>query len=117
MQHIGAMDNKTAHDLMPLELAVRAIYRRVYEEKHRKAGLACSPEHLNGIAYALAALQPLFIGEESVRPIGKDEVLKGLFRDGGRRMIFLDGRDPIERIAVSAAKLEDVVRALIAQVP
>jgi hypothetical protein len=100
---------------MPLELAARAIYRRVYEDKHRKAGLACSPEHLNGIAYALAALQPLYVVEETVRPIGKEDVLKGLFRDGGRRMIFLDGRAPIERLSVSAAKLDDVVRALLAQ--
>lgn len=115
MQRVLSMDEKAAHDLVPLELAARTIYQRVYEEQHRKAGIACGPEQLNGIAYAIGALLPLFTYEgdsQTLRPLSDEELRKGLFRDGGRSMIFLDGRPAISRLAVSASGLDNVARAL-----
>jgi hypothetical protein len=103
---------------MPLELAARAIYRRVYEDAHRKAGVACNTEHLNGIAYAIAGMLPLFVVDDSTsrpRAVESGELVRGLFREGGRRLIFLDERPALSCLAVSAARLEDVVRALLGQ--
>lgn len=106
---------RTTHDLVPLELAVRAVYQRVYEQKHRKAGIACTLEHLNGIAYAVAALLPLFTNDaQGFRRLSEDELLKGLFRDGGRKMVFIDGRAAIHALAVSANGVERVSQALSA---
>ena len=109
------MDEKAANDLVPLELAVRTVYARVYEAQHRKAGLVCSPEQLDGIAHAMAALVPVFAYDKDpagVRRLSDQELQKGLFREGGRIMIFLDGRAPIRTFAVSAQALDIVVREL-----
>jgi hypothetical protein len=111
------MDEKTAHDLIPLELAVRTIYARVYEAQHRKAGLICGPEQLDGIAHEMAALVPVFAygkNPASIRKLSEQELQKGMFKEGGRRMIFLDGRAPIQSLAVSADALESVARELSA---
>jgi hypothetical protein len=106
---------KIVHDLVPLELAARTIYQRVYEEQHRKAGLACGLDQLNGVAYAIISLVPTFTYDkdpQDLRQLSADEVLKGLLREGGRSMIFLDGRAAIVVLAVSAAELERVENAL-----
>jgi hypothetical protein len=111
------MADRKTHDLVPLELAARTVYQRVYEETHRKAGMACTPEQLNGIAYAIAALLPVFTNEDdpqSFRRLSEEELLKGLFRDGGRAMIFIDGRASIRALAVSAKGLDRVARVLSA---
>ena len=109
----------TQHDLVPLDLAARTVYQRVYEQAHRKVGVACNAEHLNGIAYAIAALSALFSyevdGASAPRSLKTDELLNGLFRDGGRSIIFLDGRPALTRLAVLASELYRVVHALSEQ--
>lgn len=100
---------------MPLELATRAICNRVYHPRGRRGRLACTLEQLNGIAYAVAALVPLFAYEAdgvTVRPLGPEEISQGLFRDGGRTLFFLDGRAAIRPLAVPASGVDDVTRAL-----
>jgi hypothetical protein len=90
----------------------------VYAQAHGKAGIACSIEQLNGIAYAVAALAPVFTHDKgSVRRVDEDEMLKGLFREGGRSMIFLDGRAALADLAVFAEAVEQVTRALSEQDP
>ena len=44
----------------------------------------------------------------------KDKVPEagGLFRGGARELLFLDGREPIRNLAVSASELERAARAL-----
>ena len=109
------MDEKAADDLVPLELAVETVYARVYEAQHRKAGLVRSVEQLNGIAHAIAALVPVFTYDKdpaSVHRLGDQELEKGLFREGGRIMVFLDGRAPMRTFAVSSEALDTVVREL-----
>ena len=108
----------SAHDLVPLSLAARTLYQRVYEELHRRTGQACGAEQLNGIAYTIGALLPLFThGKEpdSIRRLSDDETRKGLFRDGASTLIFLDGRPAIGRLAVSASGVERVARMLAGQ--
>jgi hypothetical protein len=106
------MDEKTImHDLVPLELAARTIYQRVYEEQHRNTGRACGVDELNGIAYAIISLLPIFTYDDNpqtLRQLSDDEVLKGLLRDGGRMLIFIDGRATIPNLAVSTTELERV---------
>jgi hypothetical protein len=110
------MDEKQImHDLVPLELAARTIYQRVYEEQHRKMGRACGVDELNGIAYAIISLVPIFTCDndpQTLRQLSDDEVLKGLLRDGGRMMIFIDGRAVIPNLAVSTTELERVASLL-----
>lgn len=111
------MDEKTANDLVPFELAVRTVYARVFEAQHREAGLVCGMEQLNGIAHAMAGLVPVFAYEKdpaSVRRLSEEELEKGLFTEGGRIMMFLDGRASIRTFAVSAEALDIVVRQLSA---
>lgn len=67
------------------------------------------------IAYAVAALVPLFTYEAdgvAVRRLRPEEFSQGLFRDGGRTLFFLDGRAAIRPLAVSASGIEEVTRAL-----
>jgi hypothetical protein len=110
------MDQPAAHDLVPLELAARTIYQRVYAYEHGTAGVACTLEHLNGIAYAVAALVAVFTHDhDTVRRLNEDEMVKGLFREGGRSLIFLDGRSSIGHLAVHAETIEQVARALSEQ--
>ena len=106
---------KIVHDLVPLDLAARTIYRRVYEEQHRNAGVACGVDQLNGIAYTIISLVPTYTYDQDpqdLRQLSADEVLKGLLREGGRSMIFLDGRATIPVLAVSSAELNRVENAL-----
>ena len=108
-------ERRTTHDLVPLELAARTIYQRVYEEQHRKTGRACGVDELNGIAYAIISLVPIFTYDkdpQALRQLSNDEVLKGLLRDGGRTMIFVDGRATIPNLAVSTTELERVASLL-----
>ena len=105
------MDQKAANDLIPLELAVQAVYARVYEAEHRKA----DPGQLNEIAQAIAALVPVFTYDKdptSVRRLSEQDLQKGLFREGGRIMIFPDGRAPVRTLAVSGEALDIVLREL-----
>jgi hypothetical protein len=109
------VDEKAADDLVPLELAVQTVYAQVYAAQHRKAGLACSPEQLNGIAHAIAGLVPVFTYDKdpaSVRSLNEQELRKGLFKEGGRILIFLDGQAPMRTFAVSGEALQAVVRKL-----
>ena len=105
------MDEKAADDLVPLELAVQAIYARVYEAEQRKPDL----EQLNAIAHAIAALLPVFTYDKarpSVRRLSEQELQQGLFKQGGRTMVFPDGRTPIQNLAASNEALDIVVREL-----
>src|SRR5439155_23834712 len=106
---------KIVHHRVPLDLAARTIYRRVYEEQHRNAGVACGVDQLNGIAYTIISLVPTYTYDQDpqdLRQLSADEVLKGLLREGGRSMIFLDGRAAIAVLAVPTAELDRVEKAL-----
>jgi hypothetical protein len=101
------------HELMPLELAVRTIQRRAYPERSLTAFL---DEQLNGLAYAVAALVPLYdtTDTEKARAITRDELKHGYFRRGGKELHFLDNRPPLAALAVTASGVETVVRSIVA---
>ena len=105
------------HELMPLDLAARAIFRRVYEER-TGLGVAARPgAHLDGLAYVIAELAPIYVYENegrSIAPLSKDDLAGGLFQNGGKRLAYVDGRRTITRLAVSVENIEVITKTLIA---
>jgi hypothetical protein len=104
-----------AHDLMPLDLAVKLVFRRVYEEPMQMAVSGRAGAHLDGLAYAFAELMPIFVYQQdgrTVREITKGELAHGLFQDGARRLAYVDGRPAIDNLAVSAKNINPVIQAL-----
>jgi hypothetical protein len=105
------------HDLMPLDLATRAIFRRVYEER-TGLGVAARPgAHLDGLAYVIAELAPIYVYEHegrSVTQLSKEDLAGGLFQNGGKKLAYIDGRRAITRLAVNVANIEAVTKTLIA---
>ena len=100
------------HELVPLELAVRTIQRRAYPERSLTAFL---DEQLNGLAYAVAALVPLYeVNSAGVRTIARDELKHGYFRRGGKELHFLDNRPALIALAVTTSGVETVVRSILA---
>lgn len=105
------------HDLMPLDLAVLTIFRRVYEARSKNAVSSRDFGHLDGLAYMIAGVWPVYVYEEhgtAFRRVTSEEVSLALFRSGGKEMQFIDGRAPLRSLAVhadtvsaAAAMLED----------
>jgi hypothetical protein len=101
------------HELVPLELAARSIQERAYPERSL---FAFPEEHLNGIAYTVSALVPLYAlnGTGEVRAVTQDELQHGYFRRGAKELQFLDNRQCLEALAVTASAVETVVRSILA---
>jgi hypothetical protein len=98
-----------SHELVPLGLATRLICARVY------AASGCTPERLAGIAQLIGALAPLYTHSAdgaSIRRLKEEELLSSSYRKGGAELYFLDGRQPIDKLAVSHRSVEEVERLL-----
>ena len=101
-------------ELVPLNVAARRIFQRVYLPFHHPQS-APGADQLNGVASALCGLAPVYALDErgaTTRRLTADELAGGLFRGGARELLFLDGREPIRNLAVSASELERAARAL-----
>lgn len=99
-----------SHELVPLALAARSISARVYA-----GDSVCTAERLTGIAHVMAALAPLYTHNAegtSFRRLTEEELGSGNFRKGGRELHFVDGRPPIDNIAVPNRSVGEVVRLL-----
>ena len=104
-------DDPSWHDLIPLELAARAVHKRAYGN----VGVATSSsEQLNGLAYAMAGLIPIFAVDAEPRQISPDHLLQGFFRGGAKELHFLDGRPAMKRLAVLSEGVDKVVESLLA---
>lgn len=102
----------TKHDLVPLELAARAVHRRVY------AAQDPGFDKLNAIAHAIAERLALYTYEDvgdGMRQVHPDELAGGMFHGGGRALHFADGRPRLERLAVASSGLDRVCEALARQ--
>jgi hypothetical protein len=96
--------------LVPLGLATRSISERVYARDS-----VCTAERLTGIAHVMAALAPLYTHSAdgtNFRRLTEEELRAGNFRKGGGELHFIDGRPPIDNIAVPNGSMEEVVRLL-----
>jgi hypothetical protein len=99
-----------SHELVPLGLATRSISARVYAGES-----VCTAERLTGIAHVMAALAPLYTHSAdgmSIRQLTEKELRSGNFRKGGGELHFIDGRPPIDNIAVAHRSVGEVVRLL-----
>ena len=99
-----------SHELVPLALAARSIDARVYAGES-----VCTSERLTGIAHIVAALAPLYTHSSdgtNIRQLTEEELRSGNFRNGGRELHFIDGRPPIDNIAVPERSVGEVVRLL-----
>jgi hypothetical protein len=100
------------HELIPLELAVRSIREQAYPERSLGAFL---DEQLNGIAYVVAALVPLYEVNDAgkVRAITPDELQHGYFRRSAKELHFLDNRPSLRALAITTSAVETVVRSIL----
>ena len=108
------------HDLIPLNLATAAVFRRVYVERTCESASSRASAHLDGLAYVISNLVPIFAYEEEgqpVRQLHSAELAGGLFRDGGKALYFLDGRPEITLIGVRAGDIDYVASSLIRSFP
>lgn len=101
-------------ELVPLNVAARRIFQRVYLPFHHpQAGPG--QDQLNGVASALCSLAAVYAldgRDGAARRLSADDLAGGLFRGGAKELLFLDGRESIRNLAVSGAEVERAARAL-----
>lgn len=103
------------HPLVPMPLAARMVYERAYGSEPPERHLA---ERLNGLAYCLASLGPLYAlesPEAAPRALSSSELAWGHFRNGGGELHFLDERAPILHVGVTRDCIERAIAALVNQ--
>ncbi len=100
-------------DLVPLNVAARRIFQRVYLQFHHPQSTP-GPDQLNGVASALCGLAPVYALDAggAARRLSAEDLSGGLFRGGARELLFLDDREPIRNLAVSSAEVERAARLL-----
>ena len=104
----------SAHERIPLDLAVATIFRDVYRDRFQRTP-SRGAAHLDGLAYTIAELWPIYVYEgdgSTSRQLTREEVAKGLFRRGAKELHFVDGRAPIRNLAVSARVVKAAVATL-----
>jgi hypothetical protein len=112
-----ALRPPSLHDLMPLDLAAGVIFRRVYSERMPVLTAPRSSAHLDGLAYAIADLAPIYVYEQSggsVRQLSRQELDGGLFQNGAKTISYIDGRPALRDLALSVKHIEAIVQALLA---
>ena len=106
------------HDLIPFDLALNLIYRRIYLERMNIAVLGNA--HIDGLAHLVSAIVPLYIytaDRGAVRKAGAEELKGGLFSAGGKRLYFLDGRAEVTNLAVTSDATTTAITALKMSLP
>src|SRR3954468_2952982 len=107
----------SAHDLMPFDLAVSLVFRRVYEEPMQTVVGGRAGSHLDGLAYLVSELAPIYVYEpdgEQRRRLSESDLAGALFQEGAKRIAYIDGRPAIENLAISVKKTEALIQALTA---
>jgi hypothetical protein len=67
-----------------------------------------SSKNLDLMAGTVAELCTLYLAssaDETMRPLHKEDLLGGRFVDGAKRMVFEDGRPPLEHLVVTRTSL------------
>src|SRR3954454_1874814 len=107
----------SAHDLMPLDLAVSLLFRRVYEEPMQTVVGGRAGSHLDGLAYLVSELAPIYVYKpdgKQRRRLSESDLAGALFQEGARRITYIDGRPTIENLAVSVKRIQAVIQRLTA---
>ena len=102
-------DDRLPHTLVPLALAVTLV-----QSRFSASTLPVSTEP-NAIATFIASTVPIWEYSDDARHVPKplpNPIRAGVFRDGGRELIFLDGRPSKFRLAVQVNDVDCVVEML-----
>jgi hypothetical protein len=101
------MNDQTAGDLVPLEIAVRCIFSAIYDD-------APTLERLTGLAQAVVVLVPVYAGAANgdASPIPERELRDGLVREAGAVMHFRDGRPLLTNLFISAGSVDHAIKLL-----
>jgi len=108
---------ESAHDLMPFDLAVWLVFRRVYEEPMQTVVGGRAGSHLDGLAYLVSELAPIYVYKpdgKQRRRLSESDLAGALFQEGARRITYIDGRPTIENLAVSVKRIQAVIQRLTA---
>src|SRR5688572_24831407 len=96
-------DEKLAHSLVPLKLAVLLVWQRVYEA--RLPPNDRREEVWDRIAAVLLATEKVWeVGTDAgrrARRLAGDDIEGGIFRGGGEELYFPDARPPLRFLAIS----------------
>jgi hypothetical protein len=106
--------------LIPLEVAVKAVYEQIYGEFPREAN-ELAEEELNAIASAMVARVPIYEYDSdpdiTARPLIQADLAGVSFGRGGKHIIFPNGRVARVAFGVSVDAIAEVVRVLKQQKP
>ena len=99
-----------AQDLLPLHVAAKTMYARVYSFERDADELA--DERLNRLATAIATAVPVYSYDPrrpgAITELDEGLLLQGRFRQGGRLLAFADGRAPVDYLAVTRTAVNEV---------
>lgn len=107
-------NDELSHTLLPLSLAADLVRAKIYAVwrtagQDREAGL-------NTLATFIAGMIQLYeYGQdpsEAPRALRKAEIDGGLFRNGGKTLVFIDGRPTKSLLAVNVDDVQRVIEML-----
>jgi hypothetical protein len=103
-------------ELIPLHTAAALAYQRVYGDAHRSAS-GLSNDHVHNVmAHVLAAFGTVYVldaAKAEIAALDPKALDAGVFRDGGERLFFHDGRPQLTRLAVKNHDLQKTIYVLI----
>jgi hypothetical protein len=114
----AAHEPPSVHDLIPFDLALRLIFRRIYVDMMHVA--VAGHAHVDGLAHVVSAMVPLYTytdDREGVRQLSRDELKGGLFESAGKSVYFLDGRPRVTNLGVTSQAISAAMTALAMSLP
>ena len=106
-------DTSLIRKLVPLDVAVKLVWSKVYEGK---TPAARKEEILDSLATTFSVSSTLYEyhtgGQIPPRALDQHELDGGLFKGGGRELHFSDGRQPRRNLAVMPEEISAAIEAL-----
>jgi hypothetical protein len=113
-----AQEPTSVHDLIPFDLALRLIFRRIYVDMMHV--VVAGQAHFDGLAHVVSAMVPLYTytdGSGVVRQLSHDELKGGLFESAGKSVYFVDGRPRVTNLGVTSEAIAAAIAALAMSLP
>jgi hypothetical protein len=101
--------------LLSLAVAARMVHRRAYPQQYAIVEPVLEEEQLDALANVIASLAPVYTANyrsARYRQLTLDEISGGMFSGGARRLVFPDGRAPIDYLAARIESASLVARKL-----
>lgn len=107
-------DDELPHTLLPLSLAADLVRAKFYAGRHMTG--QDREADLNTLATFIAGMIPIYEYaqdlSEAPRALAKAEIDGGLFRNGGKSLVFIDGRPARPLLAVNVDDVQRVTEML-----